>query len=75
MMTKEEAYDYFVSQGQTDKAETLRYRPEKTCHFYKMRGLSQLYARIYGSVDGVFVQVQFVLLRRQYDSAVSALRI
>ena len=35
MMTKEEAYDYFVSQGQTDKAETLRYRPEKTCHFYK----------------------------------------
>ena len=35
MMSKEDAYDYFISQGQTDKAETLRYRPEKTCHFYK----------------------------------------
>ena len=35
IMTKEEAYDYFVKQGQQDKADALKYRPEKTCHFYR----------------------------------------
>lgn len=35
MMSKEEAYEYFKSQGQIDKAEALTYRPEKFCHFYK----------------------------------------
>lgn len=35
MMSKEDAYDYFVAQGQKDKADALQYRPEKTCHFYK----------------------------------------
>ena len=34
-MTKEEAYAYFVSAGQKDKADALQYRPEKTCHFYR----------------------------------------
>lgn len=34
-MSKEEAYDYFVAQGQQDKADALQYRPEKTCHFYQ----------------------------------------
>lgn len=34
-MPKEEAYEYFKSQGQMDKAEALTYRPEKFCHFYK----------------------------------------
>ncbi|MCM1533165.1 MAG: hypothetical protein NC099_00760 [Corallococcus sp.] len=34
-MPKDEAKAYFISQGQTDKAETLQYRPEKICHFYK----------------------------------------
>ncbi len=35
VMSKEEAYDYFVAQGQRDKADALQYRPEKTCHFYR----------------------------------------
>ena len=35
VMSKEEAYDYFVAQGQQDKADALQYRPEKTCHFYR----------------------------------------
>ncbi len=35
VLSKEEAKEYFLSQGQTDKAETLVYRPDKICHFYK----------------------------------------
>lgn len=35
VMSKEDAYDYFIKQGQKDKADALQYRPEKTCHFYK----------------------------------------
>ncbi len=35
VLSKEEAKEYFLSQGQTDKAETLAYRPDKICHFYK----------------------------------------
>ncbi len=35
VMSKEEAYDYFMAQGQQDKADALQYRPEKTCHFYR----------------------------------------
>ena len=35
VMSKEDAYDYFVKQGQRDKADALQYRPEKTCHFYR----------------------------------------
>lgn len=35
VMSKEEAYDYFVAQNQQDKADALQYRPEKTCHFYR----------------------------------------
>ncbi len=35
VLSKEEAYDYFVKHGQADKAETLTYRPDKICHFYK----------------------------------------
>lgn len=34
-LSKEEAYEYFVSQNELDKADTLKYRPEKICHFYK----------------------------------------
>ncbi len=34
-MSKDDAYDYFVKQGQRDKADALQYRPEKTCHFYR----------------------------------------
>lgn len=34
-MSKEEAYDYFMRNGQADKADALQYRPEKFCHFYK----------------------------------------
>lgn len=34
-MTKAEAYDMFVANGDADKAETLQYRPEKICHFHK----------------------------------------
>lgn len=34
-MTKAEAYDMFVKNGDTDKAATLQYRPEKVCHFHK----------------------------------------
>lgn len=34
-MTKEEAFAYFTEHGETDKAQTLQYRPEKVCHFYK----------------------------------------
>ncbi len=33
-MSKEDAYNYFVAQGQEDKAGALQYRPEKICHFY-----------------------------------------
>ena len=35
VMSKEDAYDYFVKQKQVDKADALQYRPEKTCHFYR----------------------------------------
>ena len=35
VMEKEDAYRYFVAQGQQDKADALKYRPEKVCHFYK----------------------------------------
>lgn len=35
VLSKEEAYDHFVKQGQLDKAQTLQYRPDKICHFYK----------------------------------------
>ena len=35
VMDKEDAYKYFVAEGQQDKADALKYRPEKTCHFYK----------------------------------------
>ena len=35
VMTKEDAYEYFVKQKQVDKADALQYRPEKTCHFYR----------------------------------------
>lgn len=34
-MTKAEAHDMFVANGDTDKASTLQYRPEKICHFHK----------------------------------------
>lgn len=34
-MTKGEAYDMFVANGDDDKAQTLQYRPEKICHFHK----------------------------------------
>ncbi|MCM1042923.1 MAG: hypothetical protein NC350_01795 [Corallococcus sp.] len=34
-MSKEDAYNYFVTQNQQNKANTLQYRPEKICHFYK----------------------------------------
>ena len=35
VLPKEEAYDYFMNSNQIDKAQTLQYRPEKICHFYK----------------------------------------
>ncbi len=35
VMSKDDAYDYFVAQNQQDKADALQYRPEKTCHFYR----------------------------------------
>ena len=35
VMEKEDAYKYFVEQGQLDKAGALKYRPEKVCHFYR----------------------------------------
>lgn len=35
VLSKEEAYGYFMNSNQRDKAETLQYRPEKICHFYK----------------------------------------
>ncbi len=35
VMTKEEAYDYFVANNYPDKAEVLQYRPDKICHFNK----------------------------------------
>lgn len=35
VLTKDEAKEYFVSHGQLDKADTLQYRPDKICHFYK----------------------------------------
>lgn len=35
VLSKDEARDYFVKQGQLDKAYTLAYRPDKICHFYK----------------------------------------
>lgn len=35
VLSKDEAREYFVSQGQDDKAQTLQYRPDKICHFYK----------------------------------------
>ena len=34
-LSKEEAYDYFMSTNQPDKAETVQYRSEKFCNFYK----------------------------------------
>lgn len=34
-MSKSEAYDMFVANGDLDKAVTLQYRPEKICHFHK----------------------------------------
>ncbi len=34
-MSKEEAFAYFTEHNQVDKAQTLAYRPEKVCHFYK----------------------------------------
>lgn len=34
-MSKSEAYDMFVADGDLDKAVTLQYRPEKICHFHK----------------------------------------
>lgn len=34
-MSKADAYDMFVANGDTDKAVTLQYRPEKVCHFHK----------------------------------------
>ncbi|MCH5156498.1 MAG: nucleoside kinase [Clostridiales bacterium] len=34
-MDKADAYNYFVEQGQLDKAGALQYRPEKICHFYR----------------------------------------
>ncbi len=34
-LSKEEAYDYFVSTNQPDKADTVQYRSEKFCNFYK----------------------------------------
>lgn len=35
LMSKEDAYKYFVDHNQQDKADVLQYRPEKVCHFYK----------------------------------------
>lgn len=35
IMSKSEAYDMFVANGDLDKAVTLQYRPEKICHFHK----------------------------------------
>ena len=35
VMEKEDAYKYYVEHGQVDKAGALKYRPEKTCHFYR----------------------------------------
>lgn len=35
LLSKEEAYDYFMASNQTDKALTLQYRAEKVCHFYQ----------------------------------------
>lgn len=35
VLSKEEAYDYFIQANLPDKAETLQYRPEKICHFSK----------------------------------------
>ena len=35
VLSKEEAYEYFMDGNQTDKALTLQYRPEKFCHFYR----------------------------------------
>jgi len=35
VMSKEDARDYFIRHGQLDKADTLQYRPDKICHFYK----------------------------------------
>ena len=35
VMEKDDAYKYFVEQGQLDKAGALKYRPEKVCHFYR----------------------------------------
>lgn len=34
-MSKTDAYDMFVANGDLDKALTLQYRPEKICHFHK----------------------------------------
>ena len=35
VMEKDDAFKYFVAQGQLDKAGALKYRPEKVCHFYR----------------------------------------
>ncbi|MDE7406352.1 MAG: nucleoside kinase [Clostridiales bacterium] len=35
VLSKEDAYKYFMDTNQTDKAMTLQYRTEKICHFYK----------------------------------------
>lgn len=35
LVTKEEALEFYKKIGAEDKADILRYRPEKTCHFYK----------------------------------------
>lgn len=35
VMSKEEAKDYYIATKQHSKVETLQYRKEKICHFYK----------------------------------------
>ncbi len=34
-LTKDEAHDFYVKIGATDKDAILKYRPERNCHFYK----------------------------------------
>lgn len=38
ILSKEDAYKYFVGEGLNDKADILKYRPEKTAHLYSCEG-------------------------------------
>lgn len=38
ILSKEDAYKYFVDEGLNDKADILKYRPEKTAHLYSCEG-------------------------------------